>query len=159
MWKWDWRMWLQNILEKWRNPSCWWYEMEGRENETRFSHRAKILCNILHLSKAILFSPDTQMKTRKWKVRKAIEWSVHGYFCCLQNKEWMLNQNHKCIKPWLMRLSFNLSTSAGTEERHSKSSCLLESPWSWRQYHGNLGEVCSVQQLHRWASRKPLQSS
>lgn len=107
--------------------------MRRRENETNLSHVVKVslsLCHIFHL--LIILSKHSNEKADRQLSDQCIDATAIS-----RRKKIMLDQNKKFIKLWLMIFSFSLSTTAGIG--HSKCSCLLESPWSWRQYDGNLG--------------------
>lgn len=82
------------------------------------------LCHIFHL--LIALSRCSNEKAERQLSDLCIDATAFS-----RRKKLMLDQKKKFIK-----LSFNLSTTAGIG--CSKSFCLLESPWSWRQYGGNL---------------------
>lgn len=87
------------------------------------------LCHTFHL--LIILSRHSNEKAERQFSDLCIDATATS-----RRKKLMLDQNKKFIKLWLMILSFNRSTTAGTG--NSKSFRLLESPWSWRQHGGNL---------------------
>lgn len=130
VWKSDWQEGKhKNKLEqKWRNPSRWESKMEKRVNETRLFHCTKVFLFVILIngkSNSVLCRNLNEKV--ELKARKSIKLSVDGcYYHFLKKKMNAYNQNYKIVRLWVAIVIFNLSTSTGIEEWHSKSSCLLE---------------------------------
>lgn len=102
--------------------------MEKRVNETRLFHCTKVFLFVILIngkSNSVLCRNLNEKV--ELKARKSIKLSVDGcYYHFLKKKMNAYNQNYKIVRLWVAIVIFNLSTSTGIEEWHSKSSCLLE---------------------------------